>query len=364
MKEKKHRYTFFGFFVDPVREGNFQESSFQKNLPQIRSIFLLTGLSFFLLFLPDLFLMSQQTDFWIMGTLRLLFLFLSLFFYGRKTSFESGQQLTRTFTLYLLLGLLFSAVLFTRYETFYWASKSYGVLLIFLYLFFLIPIPMGYKNLLTLLFTAVFISIALLFHHISPVEVTSFGLYVLLVLFFFNSIIIYINRIQRDNFCKENRLAILNTKDLLTGIANRLKFNEAMEQNLRFARRYQTPLSLVLMDIDGLQTINNRFGQGVGDRVLIEFTEIVQKNIREVDLLARVGGDEFTLLLPNTREVDARRVIVRLKEKISEHFSAQKKNITISCGIASFQEGDSFINIIKRADTSLFRAKKEQSSWN
>lgn len=360
MEEKEQRYTFLGFFVDSTREDDFQQASFQKNLPQIRSIFLLTGLSFFLLLLPDLFLMTNPVDYWITSTLRLLYLGISLYFYRENTSFPSHQLLSRTFFLYLLLGIVFFSIILTRYQIFYWSSKSYGILLILLYLFFLIPISIGQKNILSLLLCICFVSISLLQHQASPVEATSFCLYILLSLFFFNTVVTYINRIQRDNFTKENRLAILNTKDPLTGIANRLKFNECMEQNIRFTRRYRTPLTLILMDIDGLQAINNRYGQSTGDRVLIEFTQVIQKNIREIDFLARVGGDEFTLLLPNTREVDSIKVRERLKEKVQEHFSAQNKQVTISCGSASFQEGDTFISLIKRADSSLFTAKKRR----
>lgn len=360
MKDRESLYSFLGFFVDPIQEEDFQQSSFNKNRSQLRSIFLLTGGSFLLLFFPDLFMLNDFKEYLISASLRLTFFILSLLFCCKKSLYTSLKSLNRSFTFYISIGLLFSLYILSQYQYFFFTSSSYGFLCILLYLFFIIPLPMGNKSTLATISTIGFSSIAFYIHQISIIEISSFFLFSIFSIFFFNYIIIHINQVQREHYLKENRLAILNRKDPLTGIANRLKFNEFLEESLRFTRRYGTPLSLILMEIHGLQKIQNRDGQESGDTILKEFTSFVLNNIREVDFLARVGGDEFTLLLPNTNENEAHEMMKRIQKKIHIEFSSRDKKIGIIYGIASYDEKDSFIAFIKKADTALFRRKKRR----
>lgn len=360
MRDNENLYSFLGFFADPIQEDEFQQSSFNKNKSQLRSIILLTGGSFFLLIFPDLFLLTEIADYVIIGFLRLTFVILSLLFCSKKSAFLSLKSLNQSFTIYISIGILFSLFILSLYHRFYFASSSYFFLCILLYLFFIIPLPLGNKNILAFASVIGFFSIAYFIHRTNLIEASSFLLFSVLAIIFFNYIIVHINQVQRERFLKESKLAVLNKEDPLTGIANRLKFNDFLEESLRFARRYHTPLTLILIEVNGLQSIQNRDGQEAGDAVLKEFTHSVTNQIREVDLLARVGGDEFTLLLPNTTKEDALIMIERVKETIKKEFSSKEKQISIIYGIAAYEEMDSFISFIKKADTSLFRAKKKR----
>ena len=89
----------------------------------------------------------------------------------------------------------------------------------------------------------------------------------------------------------------LATEDLLTKVHNRRYFYELAQKELERSRRYQSPLSIIMLDIDHFKKVNDRYGHGVGDQVLIEFVKRVQKELRSSDIFARYGGEEFVILL-------------------------------------------------------------------
>lgn len=100
-------------------------------------------------------------------------------------------------------------------------------------------------------------------------------------------------------------LSLLATTDVLTGAWNRRHFEQVAATEIARAHRYKAPLSLLLFDIDHFKTVNDRYGHEVGDQVLIRLTQLVQDNLRTTDLLARWGGEEFTVLIPHCDVTEA-----------------------------------------------------------
>lgn len=360
MNSEEREYTFLGFFADKGQEEIYQQSTFKKNLSQIQPLFLFTGIIFALLFLTDLSMVAHSKNYWLLGFFRIFFLLLSIFFYLKRPNFFTPKKLNHTLTIYIGLGILFLLIIYITYQPIYFTSTSYGLLSLLLYLFFIIPLPIGTKNLLAFIAIIGFVGISVLIHKISIIIATSFTLFSLLAILFFNYIIIHFNHIQRERFVTESKLAVLNKKDPLTGFANRLKFNEFLDEFLRFTRRYRTPLTLILLELQGLQNVQNKDGQEAGDNVLKEFAHFLVENTREVDFLARVGGVEFTLLLPNTTVEGASSLIRRLEELFESDFSYAKKGIRFYYGLTPYEEKDTFISFIKKADTALFLTKKKR----
>lgn len=147
--------------------------------------------------------------------------------------------------------------------------------------------------------------------------------------------------------------------DDLTGCGNRRFLRQWIENEIGRAKRFSSKFSILLLDLDNFQAINNSFGHLEGDRVLREFGQFLQENSREVDCVIRYGGDEFLLLLPNTQSSGALELAVRLlnklnQERICEHY------VTASIGIATFpDDGASLDDLFAHADNGLYRAKKE-----
>ena len=150
--------------------------------------------------------------------------------------------------------------------------------------------------------------------------------------------------------------------DVLTGLYNRRRFHDVLSREFERSKRYTTPFSLVLMDLDHFKKINDTYGHSMGDMVLKELAVIIQKNIREIDTAARYGGEEFTLLLPNTAKEDAVHVAERIRISIEKHVFAdmQSQTITVSIGISGIPdtEIDTEDKLVRCADIALYRAKQ------
>jgi len=152
--------------------------------------------------------------------------------------------------------------------------------------------------------------------------------------------------------------------DPLTGLYNRRYFQELLKKEFSRVHRYSIPLSILMLDIDHFKKINDKFGHQAGDSVLKEFASIITSSIRrDIDIVARWGGEEFIILLPQTTIDGAKETALRLLSKIdSFRFSAlpPTKNVTTSIGVVSTlsEEVDSIEKLIKLADNALYKAKE------
>jgi diguanylate cyclase (GGDEF)-like protein/PAS domain S-box-containing protein len=156
----------------------------------------------------------------------------------------------------------------------------------------------------------------------------------------------------------EEKLQQLSTTDTLTGAYNRRMFMDALGREMKRASRYGKPFSLLMFDIDHFKVVNDEFGHDVGDRTLIEVVRLSAKAIRESDVLARWGGEEFMVLLPETTMDMALSLSGRLRERISEHEFADIGHLTISIGVAHLDQDDTVDTLLKRVDGAMYVAKE------
>lgn len=150
-------------------------------------------------------------------------------------------------------------------------------------------------------------------------------------------------------------------QDPLTGIANRLAYEERIQQEFRRWRRFGNPLTFVIWDIDHFKQINDRYGHALGDEVLRSIAGQLGSRLRSTDFVARYGGEEFAMLLPGAGAEAARQLANQIRLKIAgTGFNNGKLQIpvTVSCGLSSFAPGDSPQSVFKRADHALYQAKR------
>lgn len=155
----------------------------------------------------------------------------------------------------------------------------------------------------------------------------------------------------------EEEIARLAATDTLTGIANRRRFYEILERELNRAKRYGTPFSLVMYDLDRFKAVNDTYGHDVGDQVLKTCVEIVQRNIRGADIFARWGGEEFMILTPETEIRAAENLAEKLRAEIAVNVFGVAGNITASFGVTQFETQDDAASLTKKVDDALYRAK-------
>jgi diguanylate cyclase (GGDEF)-like protein len=149
--------------------------------------------------------------------------------------------------------------------------------------------------------------------------------------------------------------------DLVTGLANRRAMVEQLDREFLRARRYRRPLSLLYLDLDGFKSFNDRFGHLFGDEILRSVATNARAVLRSTDLLARIGGDEFAVLLPETALEGAEKVAAKLHKALSsysQHLGPAVTPLSFCAGVSQIRESDSSVDdLLSRADQALYLAK-------
>jgi diguanylate cyclase (GGDEF)-like protein len=140
---------------------------------------------------------------------------------------------------------------------------------------------------------------------------------------------------------------------------NRRKLDEALAQECARAQRTQSPLTVIMADIDKFKSVNDTHGHQVGDQMLIEFAGILQRRVRKVDTVGRWGGEEFLILCPDTNLAGACNVAENIRCSIESYDFPVVGRKTSCFGVAEYRLGEAPEAIIKRADAALYRAKNE-----
>ncbi|MFT4564519.1 MAG: diguanylate cyclase (GGDEF)-like protein [Gammaproteobacteria bacterium] len=162
----------------------------------------------------------------------------------------------------------------------------------------------------------------------------------------------------RDNLEKQHNQILI---DPLTGILNRAGYDENINKEYRRWKRYDSDLSVAVIDLDLFKDINDSYGHAAGDKVLATVSRQIETQIRESDVLCRYGGEEFVLLLPETNVGDGMAMLEKLRSYIANcnfHFHKTRVPVTLSCGVAEFHDNDDAEKVFNRADQAMYLAKR------
>lgn len=163
---------------------------------------------------------------------------------------------------------------------------------------------------------------------------------------------------RTEELVEKNRiLEVLSVTDKLTGLYNRRKLDALLDEELVRAQRYQGEVSIIMLDIDHFKRVNDTYGHGVGDEVLIAMSKLLREQTREVDALGRLGGEEFLVVCPHSSAAGSLSIAAKLREAIAEHHFSGVGQVTSSFGIAICRPGDTAATLLARADAALYRAK-------
>lgn len=185
----------------------------------------------------------------------------------------------------------------------------------------------------------------------------SFLLSVVLIATIF--VMLYILLLKRQVQSKTRELQALSEIDSLTKVFNRKKFEHCFECEMKRYRHHKITFSLILMDVDNFKGINDTYGHMVGDEILVKLVDLLKQSLRQSDLLARWGGDEFTILCIDTDGDAAVALAKTLQGKISAHSFEFVERCTMSMGVTQVQEQDQVDSIFARADKALYKSKEE-----
>ena len=154
------------------------------------------------------------------------------------------------------------------------------------------------------------------------------------------------------------------TRDALTGIFNRGHFTEMATQEIARARLFAEPLSIALLDLDHFKQVNDHYGHEGGDTALVQFARLCEQNIRKMDFIGRIGGEEFALLLPRANKEPAFEMLQKLRLRLMEArittAAGHSFGLTVSVGVASLRPNTRDLReLLRNADAALYKAKRE-----
>ncbi|WP_438862883.1 GGDEF domain-containing protein [Neptunicella sp.] len=158
---------------------------------------------------------------------------------------------------------------------------------------------------------------------------------------------------------QHNQLTALSVSDPLTGVGNRRALDEKLANIINLQERNTMPVCLILLDLDRFKSINDQYGHGVGDKILIQLVQMILQRIRSSDGLFRFGGEEFVIVTENTELTDAANLAEQIRKDIEQTCLLEHNKITVSLGTAQYQQGETGYEWLGRADKAMYQAKEE-----
>ncbi len=169
--------------------------------------------------------------------------------------------------------------------------------------------------------------------------------------------VFFANAINKKTVVATEMTVVANT-DSLTQVANRRSFEQKLLENIGFFEVTGVGFSVIILDIDHFKEINDSYGHNVGDEILKQLAGLINSNIRSTDTLARWGGEEFVILLPNASLNTAQMLAERFRQRIETYTFHMVIEVTASFGVSSFAATDDIVSLVARADQALYQAKE------
>lgn len=345
-------------FQDNEVEEAYIAREYKSSIKMSRYLLLVAGILFFsFIFFDYSMVLTQQA---LAGSLvvrvTVLALFVGLFFATRRIN-DCGKVMSIISIAELIFFFAYMAVLYFQRPGNIMES-ALAVMLIILVIY-LVPGKWIYSLLNSIVVMVGYMVIApLISTALGQVELTRAYIYIVLCLVFSATFMYSRNVSRRRHYANEVMLEHMSRTDPLTGAYNRAAFEEVLCQEMNMAQESGRELAFMMMDLDHFKKVNDVYGHTVGDDVLREFVQVVRKNIREDDIFARWGGEEFVLLCKNTPGERGAELAERLRKAVDTHYFPVAAHVTMSCGVTRHMEGDTMTKLVMRADELMYAAKK------
>ena len=358
MEYKQERYILNKFceFRDKEVESSFMEYEKSTSLNIARFLVLIMGFIFAMFTLSDYYFYGNESTFPIAVGLRGAALFITIVVFslgGKFKRYEHTLFLITLTELAVFFIFLLNLINLNNHDP---VQHFMSVMLLILTVFL---IPNIWKNCL-IASCAIWICYIIFCAIVQPTmespSLTQRGVYLGICLISCAIFLYGRESSQRRHFAAQQLLEYLSITDRLTGIYNRGRFEYVLGLWIKNMRH--DPFCLLLFDIDNFKKVNDNHGHSAGDQVLVETTKIVSANIRDDDIFARWGGEEFVILFSNISLNRAVELAERLRIAVETNNCGEAGNVTISIGVVQYQREESIPDFVNRADGKMYEAKQ------
>lgn len=329
-----------------------------SSLKYIRLMIQLVCFINFMLLIPDLILIADMTGKILIAALRAAYSLILLVVCLNIKKIKQFSTFSILITVFELFAILILLLVMSQYTQPNFLIQTLGLVTIDILIFF-VPNQWEYMLVTTVFGSAgYFICAYALITDLNKIEFIAAVVYVAITILLGAIFSKSADRLQQSEFAAKSKLELLSSTDYLTETANRYKLTEEARRWIDFCHRQGFPLSVVFIDVDNLKAINDKFGHATGDIILAELARLISGQLRSSDTLARWGGDEFVLLLPNVPMDGTIALIERIRKTISNHSFPQESNVTCSFGIAGMEQVDDFNSLLFKADQMMYQGKE------
>ena len=350
--------SYYGEFADKALEKDFFNYEIGKNVKYIRPIILALGMLFFLFIIPDFFMIKNEDTLNIILSIRTVTLLLILMLYYSLTKIKDYRYYAISITVLEIIVSLSFMTVYYFYESPDFLIQAMGVIIIVIGIY-LAPNKWIYMQIAAITTAVAFITASFYIQAEIGFSDFSAGIAYILIVIVLSSITSYrASYYKRVQYMDSRKLLVMSQTDFLTGLFNRGKFDEELSKWIDYSIRYKTPLSMTIFDFDDFKLINDNYGHLAGDQVIIDTVNTIKSAIRQTDVFARWGGDEFVLLLPNADINQAKELIERIRKLVAGKTFEVEQHITCSFGLASLKADDTVERFLQRSDKLLYQAKQ------
>lgn len=355
--KEKYRLSFFGEFADKSLEKEFLNDDMKYYSRFFGPVAVLFGVIYMLFAVSDCITVSGSSSLTIILLIRTVFLIVSVLLYTVMKKINHYSNLIYLITAYEMVFFISFIAIIYEYGSI--GLVSFFSIMAIVLAVYITPNRLMYSQIISVCFSLLFF----LFYtncieNIESGELLKLIEYNFLFIVFGNIQAYLTNFYRRKRFADSRELFRISVTDSLTDSYNRLKFDQELDRWYDYCTRYETPLSLVMFDIDEFKKVNDKFGHLAGDSVLKNTASLVRNTIRNTDIFARWGGDEFVILLPNTDSDQALELTERVRSGIRKIKYEKVEAVTCSFGLVSLHKNESTDSLLKRADKLLYQAKE------
>ena len=344
-------------FRDKEAEADFMEYEKTANIFIDKFLILFMGIVFAAFIASDIVHFRQHSLFPVTIALRLgalLITVIAFYLIGKYTQYKHNLAIIAVTELAFFAIYLLNLYLQKNLNP---ELQFMSMILLLLSVFL---IPNRWKNCLIIggIIVIVYVGFCMIFLDSEPISsLGRRGIYLIITHGFCSVFLFGRARSERRHFASRQYMEYVTITDRLTGIYNRGRFEYILGLWIKNMRH--DPFCLILFDIDNFKNVNDTHGHSIGDEVLIGLSEVVTSSIRDDDVFARWGGEEFVILFGETPLERAKELAERIRRSVAnKHHKSLEEPVTISLGVVQYRRGESIIDLVNRADGKMYEAKQ------